>query len=283
MTQYAKKWLQQNAKGKVKVKSGDYLIESMANKVIKQTVALKNKKEREVTGQFVVEGENFVAEIPEDWKVARYLFSQSYAQTVDLHRYEEKADVYVVKDSVFKAMSDTVTPQGILAVCVQKQFVLEDMIAMSDKNPFLLICEKISDPGNLGTLIRTADASGCHGVILSEGSVDAYNPKTIRATAGSVFHLPILENAELPDVISALKQRNINMIAAHLKGKTLPYDINMREGCAFLIGNEAKGLSPAVTAEANCLVKIPIVGKAESLNASVASSILLYEVVRQRI
>ncbi len=256
------------------------MIESNKNRLIKTVTKLKNKKYRDELGLFVLEGEKFVRELPDDWHVEEFVFSEEFSKNVDMGWYKNRASVNVVSDGVFKTLSDTVTPQGVLCVCKQKSVTLD---FIENENAFMVIGECMRDPGNLGTLIRTADAANCIGVILSKGSVDVYNPKVLRATAGSIFHLPIITDVNLFELIPKLKQLKINIVAAHLKGSKLPYELNLKKSCAILIGNEGSGLTDEISNQATELVKIPMPGQSESLNASVATGILLYEVVRQRL
>ena len=156
-------------------------------------------------------------------------------------------------------------------------------VKINKKNHFFILLERISDPGNLGTLIRTADAAGADCVFLSKGCVDLYNSKVIRSSMGSIFHLPVVINSEFDVLIENLKSKNINILAAHLKGKKTLYDINLTNGIGILIGNEANGLSDEISEKSTELIKIPMPGNAESMNVSVAGSIFIYEAVRQRI
>ena len=150
-------------------------------------------------------------------------------------------------------------------------------------NGFYIIADKVNDPGNLGTIIRTADAANVTAVFITKGSVSVYNDKVLRATMGSVFHIPVIEDVDIFEMIQFLKENNIKIYAAHLKGVKTPYELNLKDfSVAFLIGNEANGLDDEVSDCADEFIKIPILGKAESLNASVAASVLMYEVVRQR-
>ncbi len=147
---------------------------------------------------------------------------------------------------------------------------------------FYILAENIQDPGNLGTMIRTADACHADAVFLSKGCVDLYNTKVLRSTMGSLFHLPIFQNVDFIDYIDSMKQKNIMIFAAHLKAQKYYYNTDFRKGCALLIGNEGKGITDKIAQKCHEFVKIPMVGKAESLNASVAAGVLMYEVVRQR-
>ena len=150
------------------------------------------------------------------------------------------------------------------------------------KNPFLLILENLQDPGNLGTILRTAEGAGVTGVILSKGCVDLYNPKTIRSTMGSVYRVPTLYTEDLCQTVEVLKKHGICSYAAHLKGANFYDQENYQSGTAFLIGNEGNGLTEELTEKADTLIRIPMEGQLESLNAGVASAILMYEAYRQR-
>ena len=246
---------------------------------MKKIKALKSRKGREEAGQFLVEGEKFVHEIPEDWDIDFYVMAERYAKTHDLSVYKRRAACEIMRDSLFDALADTVTPQGVMAVCRQKKYAVSDMIK---PDSFLLLGENLSDPGNIGALIRTAAAAGADGMILTAGSGDIYNPKVLRSAAGAVFRLPIVTDAELLPTTEILKKSGVALYAAHLKGEILPYALDLCAGFCFMIGNEAHGLSEKAAVSADRMVRLPMPGGTESLNASVAGSILMYEAVRQR-
>lgn len=251
-------------------------LESVNNKLIKQTAALAVKKERDKTGLFSLEGERLVSEINDTDMIEYVIISESYKGD-----YPYIKNVYLTSDSVFERMSDTVNPQGIVAVCHKFKYDIES--AFDKKNPLFVILENLQDPGNLGTIIRTADAAGADGIFLSKGSVDLYNPKVVRASMGSVFHLPIYTNVDVDATLNHCRENKIHTLAAHLGGKNTPYDTDLTKSTAILIGNEGSGLTPATATMSDELVKIPMPGKAESINASVAASLLIYEAVRQRL
>ena len=257
------------------------MIQSGSKNLLKKLVRLKDKKARGETGLFIVEGEKFVNDIGSDFEITEFVFSECFLAKNDISRYLSRSACYSFSDSDFSRISDTVTPQGVLAVIEQKEHDLNGVISATA--PFIIIGENISDPGNMGTIIRTADACGCDAVVFTEQSADIYNPKVIRSAAGSFCHIPIVHGKALSGIIRILKQRCIKIIAAGLNGKTLPYDIDFNGGVAILLGNESSGLTQNAEAMADALVKIPMIGKAESLNASVAGGVLMYEVVRQRI
>lgn len=256
-------------------------IYSSQNKTVKKVMSLKEKKYRDKYNAFIVEGIKFVDEIRDDWNVQLFVISESFANAKDTDKYFKKSEVCIVSDSLFGKMCETKNPQGILAVCQQKEFNINSIL--KKENIFLLVCEEINDPGNLGTLIRTADAGGCDGVIVTQGSVDVYNSKTIRATAGSIFHIPIIKDISIESTLDILSRNNIKTIGTHLKGSVTPYETNMKISLGLLVGNEANGLSEICSNKCDTLVKLPMIGNAESLNASMACGILIYEVVRQRL
>lgn len=187
----------------------------------------------------------------------------------------------VVSEEVFAKMSDTQTPQGILCVLKQLQYNLRDMI-QNGKTPFFLVLENLQDPGNLGTMIRTGEGAGVSGVIMSRETVDIYNPKTIRATMGSIYRVPFFYAENLHETIGQMQESGIHVYAAHLKG-TKNYDAyDYGKPTAFLIGNEGNGLTDETAALADTYIRIPMEGQLESLNAAVAAAILMYEGARQR-
>lgn len=186
----------------------------------------------------------------------------------------------VVEDSVFRVMSDTQTPQGILSILRQQQYSLEELLQAPA--PLFLVLENLQDPGNLGTILRTAEGAGVTGVLLSRESVDIYNPKVVRSTMGSIFRVPFLYAEDLRETLRVLKSHGIQSFAAHLEGKKNYDRQDYRSGTAFLIGNESSGLTGELAACADTYIRIPMEGKLESLNAAVAAAVLVYEAYRQR-
>ena len=189
-------------------------------------------------------------------------------------------DYEILDDHVFKTVSDTQTPQGVLCIVRQQESSLDAFLKA--EKPLLLLLENLQDPGNLGTILRTAEGAGVTGVILSKGCVDLYNSKTIRSTMGSVYRVPTLYTEDLCQTVEVLKKHGICSYAAHLKGANFYDQENYQSGTAFLIGNEGNGLTEELTEKADTLIRIPMEGQLESLNAGVASAILMYEAYRQR-
>ena len=227
---------------------------------------------------FFIEGEKFIRDIPANWEIVETVCSESYIKKNPNVDY--KNEPLVIKDSLFERVSDTKTPQGIMAVCRKKVYDADEIFAK--KILLIVYAEGINDPGNFGTIIRTAHACGADGLFLSENSVDLYNPKVLRASAGSFFHIPVVRDVDFKSFAERLKKSNIIITAAHPGGRVLPYDIDFKVSAAIVIGNEARGLSAEVVTSADYLIKIPMPGGADSLNASVACAVLLYEAVRQR-
>ena len=186
----------------------------------------------------------------------------------------------IVGDSVFKQISDTQTPQGIMAVIEMPHYELADLL--DGDSTHLLILESIQDPGNLGTMLRTGEGAGITGVIMNSQTVDLYNPKTVRSTMGSLYRMPYYISDDLEGTINLLKEKGVKLYAAHLKG-TLSYDEpEYTRACGFMIGNEGNGLSDQIADMADTYIKIPMEGKVESLNAAISATLLMYECNRQR-
>jgi len=185
-----------------------------------------------------------------------------------------------VSEHVFRALSDRTEPQGIAAIADRPHTRLVDMSPSADG--VLLALEDIRDPGNLGTVIRTADAAGADGVVVIGRCVDPYDPKVVRATMGSIFHVPVAEADDAAQLIDWARAHGVRTYAASTRGEQTHFATPFAGRTAFLIGNEARGLSAAALESADAIVRIPMPGRAESLNAATAASILVYEVVRQR-
>ncbi|MDR1531550.1 MAG: RNA methyltransferase [Clostridiales bacterium] len=253
-------------------------IESLSNKYIKKLVSLKDKKGRLEHNAFIVEGERVAAQIPEDWPVESYLFSESREET-SFEAYERRAPVYILSERAAARVSGLVTPPGVMAVC--RMPLAAPALAFKSEPPLVLICDRISDPGNLGTLVRAADAAA-GSVLMTRGCADMYSPKVLRAMSGSIFNVPIIAELTADEVISLCAKNNTPIAAAHPQGRVMPWDARLSAGCAIAIGSEAHGLSEGIARAAASFIKIPMPGRAESLNAAMAGSVLLYEAVRQR-
>ena len=192
----------------------------------------------------------------------------------------EQAGYETVDPQVFRKMSDTQAPQGILCVVERPKYSLEQLL--SGPTPLLVALEDLRDPGNLGTIVRTGEGAGVTGIIMGQGTVDIYNPKTIRATMGSIYRVPFVYTEDLGRAVGQMRERGIRVYAAHLAGEKDYDGFCYRKGTAFLIGNEGRGLSRELAQCADSLLKIPMEGQVESLNAAVSAALLVYEAHRQR-
>ena len=259
------------------------MISSLSNSQVKNLTLLQKKtKARDEQGVFVVEGLKMFEEARSMGLLVKAYASESFYQEILQERpdYFDALDYELVTDSVFKEVSDTKTPQGIMGTVTKSKYSLESILKVPEA--CLLLLEDIRDPGNLGTMIRTAEGAGITGIICNASTVDLYNPKVIRATMGSIYRVPFYQTEDFYETLTEIKRNHIIVFAAHLLG--MPYDTegSFRNRCAFLIGNEANGLSEQASKEADKLIKIPMAGKVESLNAAVAAAILMYEAARQR-
>ncbi len=255
------------------------MITSISNPKIKDIIQLQKKSRlRNERGLFLVEGIRMAREIPADQMVQMYATADFYQKSRQQLPQEIRPEL--VSEQVFSAMSDTKTPQGVLAVVKQSEYQPETL--MSAENAHLLVLDNLQDPGNLGTIFRTAEAAGVTGIIMSRDCVDIYNPKTVRSTMGAIFRQPFVYVESVPETIAQMKKHGITVYAAHLQGRQTYDKENYRAKTAFLIGNEGNGLRQEVAEAADVWIRIPMEGEAESLNAAVAAAVLMYEVNRQR-
>ena len=261
------------------------MITSPQNSFIKELKALKLKKNRQEQGLFFIEGIKFVDEaLKENADIVKIVISENLNQVKGgneiLSRISTMGlEIYTLPQKLFKGISDTESPQGILAVIKAKQYLLTELICNSN---FIILLDCIQDPGNLGTIIRTADAAGVTGIIISEGCVDLYNPKVLRSTMGSVFRVPIFHSNDLVDTINVLKKSGVKIYTTHLSSSTNYCELEEVENIGVVVGNEANGVSEAVVLQTDLLIKIPMPGKAESLNAAVAAGIIMFEIVKKK-
>ena len=254
-------------------------ITSAGNAAVRDLVRLREKSsERRASGTFIAEGERLVLDTPPAFLQEIYATRDVYDRLAD--RLPER--VTILSGAAMAKASGTQSPQGILAVVSRPTWNLSDLV--SGQAPLVVMLEDIQDPGNLGTILRTAEAAGVSGVVLTKGTVDVFNPKTVRATMSSVFRVPFITAENLSEVIREFrKQYGIRTHAASLDPDGRIYEREDYRGpCAFVIGNEGNGLSADTAAAADDTVYIPMAGRIESLNAAVSASILMYEAARQR-
>ena len=255
------------------------MINSASNEKIKHIRLLMEKaRARREEGLFVAEGIRLIREIPED-DIMEIFVAESFKGDIPFKGRKE-----IVSDQLFKKISDTMNPQGVLAVAAMREYRPEDVL--TDK-ALILMLEDIQDPGNMGTMFRTAEAAGVSGLILLGDCVDVYSPKVVRAAMGALFRLPFIKTVEdVPALLERLKKEDITVYAAAPAVDGIYTDNDYSKASAFLIGNEGNGLKAstieAVKASGGKAVSIPMAGKTESLNAAVSAAVLMYEAARQR-
>ncbi len=255
------------------------MITSTNNQQIKNIKLLLEKpRYRRETGLFVVEGIRMFLETPAPLLETVYVSEDFMNRSVHASKVE-KLPHEVVKTDVFNKMSDTKAPQGILAAVKMPKHSLEKMMK---PDGIYLILNGVQDPGNLGTMLRTAEAAGVAGVIMDRDCADIFNPKVIRSTMGSVYRVPFLIVDDLEGTIKDMKEGGVKMVAAHLKGQTYFEDVDYTGSVGIMIGNEGNGLSDNISALADMLVKIPMEGRVESLNAAISAALFMYEIKRSR-
>ena len=280
------------------------MITSPANGKVKyvRELCLKSRA-RKKEGCFVAEGIKMFLEAPTDDICDVFVMEkleERFRHEEDLPKNYEacraklrKFHYDVVADDVFEKMTDTVTPQGIVALVKKPKFSLQDLMDVEnlrretgtekDAEPLYMLLENLQDPGNLGTIIRTAEAAGVDGVVLGENCVDMFNPKVIRSTMGAIYRVPFVYVESLRAAMDEMKEAGIAIYAATLSRTAKEYDFyDYRKPTAFVIGNEGNGLMEDTVAKASADIFIPMEGHGESLNASMAAGILMYEAVRQR-
>lgn len=256
-------------------------IQSKNNELLKQVRKLKEKKHRDKNNMFIVEGIRFVEEAIKSFFQVKYIFvSEEIVENERVNNILNSLDlqvkVYCVGNELLKTLCSTENPQGIIAIVENKELILED------KQGFLIFVDKVQDPGNMGTIIRTAHAAGALGIILRKGTVDIFNEKTLRSTMGSIFHVPIIYNKDI-DYISDLKNKGYKLISSYLQTDKSFYDLSLKGNIVLVVGNEGNGISNEIIEISDELVKLPMPGDAESLNVAVCAGIMMYEAVRQRL
>lgn len=255
------------------------IIESVHNPKVKQWAELLHKKGREKHGKFIVEGVHLVKEaIEAKMEIDCIVYSQDLPEELSRYR-NEPLQWFHASHNVLKKCTSTESPQRVFAVLHKRLRGNDDW--WRQEQPLVVVLDKVQDPGNVGTIIRSTEASGATGVIIGSGSADVYNPKTVRATMGAMFRLPILEGHVLPYVKEARK-RGIRVVSTSLQAKRNCYEVDWKQGIWFLVGNEGAGVSRDIADEVDEMITIPMLGQAESLNVAMATTVLLFEAMRQR-
>lgn len=248
---------------------------------------LATRRFRDLEGKFLAEGIRFVEEALESsFSVEMLVYCEKAMCNARGQVLLEAASIkgisiLEVEEPLFKELADTVTPQGILAVVKWRWYELDDLQAGA--KPWLLVLvDGVSDPGNLGTIVRSADAAGADGVILLRGTADIFNPKALRATMGSIFHVPVIRNSSFEEAESFFMSHGIKLVAGMPHSGKVIFESNLTDACALVVGSEPRGPRETVMSGVFERVHIPMPGRAESLNVAISTAILLYEAVRQR-
>ena len=259
------------------------MITSTSNDQIKLlTKLMKKAKTRQEQGLFIAEGLKLAAEAVMLGRAKKlYVTEEGIDSLMEKLDGKPECPVELVTGQVLSSVADTVSPQGVLALVTMPSWDMEELFLKEKAN--LLFLEEIRDPGNLGTIFRTAECAGVNGIILSGGCVDVYNPKVVRATMGAVFRMPFVYTDAFLEAMGRARKEGISIFGAHLKGKRSFFEEDYRGRTAFVIGNEANGMTEEAAKMADVLVKIPMEGGSESLNASVAAAVMMYEAYRQKL
>ncbi|CAM4381802.1 RNA methyltransferase [Paenibacillus alkaliterrae] len=265
----------------------DQLISSVQNEKVKQWASLLDKKYRDRSGQFLIEGVHLVLEaLKGTTQIATIVYDNERGIPAELKYKRETNDTPVTlgvewvqaSRAVMAKCTGTDTPPPVFAVLSK---IAADKKALYRDKCLVVVLDGVRDPGNAGTIIRSADAVGADAVVLGKGCVDLYNPKTVRSTMGSLFHLPIIE-ADLMELLPEARERNVKLVGTSLQAEHTCYSYDWTHPTWLLLGNESEGLSPAVREQVDESVIIPMAGQAESLNVAMAGTVLLYESLRQR-
>lgn len=251
-------------------------INSKDNRIYKECLKLSQKKYRDREGKYIIEGFNLIEEaLTNDAEISFIVVNKNIAfNSTDVM-------VYRMDEVLFNRISQTETSQGIIAVVEKNKFSARDLMKINSECANYIILDRLQDPGNIGTIIRTADGAGYTGIITVKGTVDVFSPKVIRAAAGSVFRIPIVQVEDNRELKEAIQSLNKKLTVTCLDTDNYYYDADLSKGIALVIGNEGNGVSPELIDMADIKIKIPMCGKLESLNAAVAAGILMYEAMRK--
>ena len=258
-------------------------ITSKDNDFIKHIKKLKDKKYRDMANEYLIEGIKLVGEaIQEKAPIKQIILcddcEKNAAIPKDLMYAIAKHECVYVTENILKYLSEVQSPQGILAV-IEKN---NNDTKIDYTQDIIVALDDVQDPGNLGTILRTVDSIGLTQILLSKGTADSFNPKVVRSTMGAIFRVEIIECEDLKQTLKEIKKHKFKIVVSSLQTENTIYDIKYQKK-VIVIGNEANGVEPQISQMADEKIKIPMLGKTESLNASVATGIILYEYVRQKL
>ena len=263
------------------------IISSPQNKLIKLVASLKLKKYRDGLGLFIVEGVRLVEEAARsNWLIETCIYTavalqQERVQEIIAVLKSKQCRMIEVSAIIYDKITDTKAPQGIMAITQKYTYQLSDVLASGQK-PFFVVLDELQDPGNVGTIIRTAAAAGCTGVILTKGCTDVFASKVVRASMGSIFHVPIFEGLTNNEIISCFAHHEIDIMVTSLESSNVYFKVDFNKSIAVVFGNEGNGVSHQLLEHAQDRLYIPLLGQVESLNVAASVAVILYEVVRQR-
>lgn len=258
-------------------------ITSKDNELIKHIRKLKDKKYRDESNEYVVEGVKLVEEaVKENAKIKQIIVCEDTTRTYEIptHIMLEiaKYECISVSDKIFNIITQVTNPQGIMAI-IEKNAQNAKIDYTQD---IIVVLDDVQDPGNLGTILRTVDSIGLNQIIVSKGTADAFNSKVVRSTMGTIFRIKIIEVENLAQAIKEMRKHHFKLMVTSLQTKNSIYDIDFYKKI-IVIGNEANGVSKEIQDMADEKAKIPMLGRTESLNASVAAGVVMYEYVRQKL
>ncbi len=259
------------------------VISSKDNEFIKHIKKLKDKKYRELNKEFIIEGIKLIKEAIEEKADIKHIVICDNCQNVanipkDLMYEIAKYECVYVTEKIFSSITDVNAPQGMLAIVG----INNNQTQIDYSQDIIVALDDIQDPGNLGTILRTIDSVGLNQVLVSKGTADCYNPKVVRSTMGAIFRVRIIECENLEKTLKEMKKHKFDLVVTSLQTDNSVYDLKFNKK-VIVIGNEANGVEQSIQKISDIKVKIPIMGKTESLNASVATGVILYEYVRQRL
>lgn len=262
------------------------VVTSLQNKIVKLAASLKSKKKRDESGLFTTEGIRLAEEaLHSEWKIDYCLYTGEAKSTLRASKLIaslEKSGCKVIEilPNIYEKISDTEQPQGLMLIVEKNNCQIDEFLGK--QSMLCVILDGVQDPGNVGTLIRTADATGCDAVLMTKGCADLFSGKTVRASMGSIFHLPVYTELTHTDIISILHKNKIKLITTSLDSSDVYFEADLTGAAAITFGNEGSGVSEELLISSDHRLYIPMIGKAESLNVSAAAAVILYEAVRQR-
>lgn len=259
------------------------VITSKDNEIVKHIKKLSDKKYRDQNNCYIIEGIKLVEEaIQEEAQIDKIIICEECTKTSEISKslmYEiAKHDCIYVTEKIFKMLTQVMNPQGIMAVIKKNK----ERPQVKFDEDIIVALDDIQDPGNLGTILRTVDSIGLKQLIVSKGTADVYNPKVVRSSMGAIFRVEVIEVENLKETIEMMKRNNYELVVTSLQTESSIYDVDYNKKI-IVIGNEANGVSAEIQDMADKKIKIPMLGKTESLNASVATAIILYEYIRQKL